>query len=54
MFHAYEIADFFESSTAKQHFHINRLEEMPPLPPKIKSPHKHLFYEFFVSLWKEK
>lgn len=49
MFHAYEIADFFEPiSSSKQHFHINRLEEMPPLPQKIKSPHKHLFYEILL------
>jgi AraC family transcriptional regulator, transcriptional activator of pobA len=30
------------------HFHINRLEELPPLPPTIKSPHKHRFYELFL------
>ena len=29
-------------------FHINKLEEMPPLPSKILSPHKHHFYEIFL------
>ena len=48
MFHTYSIADFFGLEDEKQHFHINRLEEMPVLPSKIKSPHKHLFYEILL------
>jgi AraC family transcriptional regulator, transcriptional activator of pobA len=30
------------------HFHINRLEDMPPLPAHIVTPHKHRFYELFL------
>ncbi len=49
MFESYEIVDFLGlQNDGKQHFHINRLDEMPELPPKIKSPHKHLFYEVFL------
>lgn len=51
MFNTYEIADFFaHESVQNQHFHINRLEEMPLLPTRINSPHKHLFYEVFLIL----
>lgn len=45
MFNEYQISDFFEGTTLPQHFHINRLDNMPALPPKILSPHKHCFYE---------
>ncbi|MFM8740601.1 MAG: AraC family ligand binding domain-containing protein, partial [Cytophagales bacterium] len=49
MFESYEILDFLEfQNDGKRHFHINRLDEMPELPAKIKSPHKHLFYEVFL------
>jgi AraC family transcriptional regulator, transcriptional activator of pobA len=46
LFHTYTITDFV--GAAIPHFHINRLEDMPPLPPHIKSPHKHLFYEVLL------
>ncbi len=48
MFHAYEIRDFFENVESTQHFHINRLDEMPPLPSHIQNPHKHKFYEVLL------
>lgn len=49
MFESYEILDFLEfQNDGKRHFHINRLDEMPEIPAKIKSPHKHLFYEVFL------
>jgi AraC-like DNA-binding protein len=46
----YSIPDFFETKAPMSAFHINRLEEMPPLPSSIKSPHKHLFIEVFLVL----
>jgi AraC family transcriptional regulator, transcriptional activator of pobA len=45
MISSYSIADFLNSADTELNFHINRLEEMPPLPTHIESPHKHLFYE---------
>ena len=48
MFNSYHIADFFNLADTKLNFHINKLEEMPPLPSKILSPHKHHFYEIFL------
>lgn len=49
MFESYEITDFLGlGNERKRHFHINRLSEMPELPTKIKSPHKHRFYEVFL------
>jgi AraC family transcriptional regulator, transcriptional activator of pobA len=47
-FKTYNISDFLVSTNQKKHFHINTLEEMPPLPPYIESPHKHAFYEIFL------
>lgn len=48
MFHSYSIADFLNRQDGSLSFHINRLEDMPPLPASIKSPHKHLFYEVLL------
>ena len=48
MFYSYSIADFFELKHEHRHFHINRLEAMPILPSRIKSPHKHQFYEVLL------
>ena len=52
MFQTYQIADFLhcdgDASVKSEHFHINRLEEMPPLPAHIVTPHKHRFYELFL------
>ncbi len=52
MFQTYRIADFLygndEATVKGEHFHINRLEEMPPLPAHILTPHKHWFYELFL------
>lgn len=50
MFKTYTIANFLNKSSEKEglHFHINRLEDMPPLPPHIITPHKHRFYELFL------
>jgi AraC-like DNA-binding protein len=48
MFESYFISDFFEGAPKPTHFHINRLEDMPPLPQRIKSPHKHRFYEVIL------
>ena len=48
MFSTYSIANFFDVPLKLPHFHLNRLEEMPPLPERIKSPHKHGFYEVFL------
>ena len=48
MFSTYSISDFLEVPPKLPHFHLNRLEEMPPLPEQIKSPHKHEFYEVFL------
>jgi AraC family transcriptional regulator, transcriptional activator of pobA len=47
MFNTYNIADFVKN-TEGSHFHINRLEDMPPLPVHIVTPHKHHFYELFL------
>jgi AraC family transcriptional regulator, transcriptional activator of pobA len=47
MFNAYTIADFLQNREGV-HFHINRLEDMPVLPPHIVTPHKHHFYELFL------
>ena len=47
MFNTYTIADFLKN-TEGAHFHINRLEDMPVLPPHIVTPHKHNFYELFL------
>jgi AraC family transcriptional regulator, transcriptional activator of pobA len=49
MFNNYTIADFL-NKTEGVHFHINRLEEMPVLPPRIVTPHKHHFYELFLVM----
>ncbi len=56
MFHSYRISDFLKNSgvfnpnesASGTLFHINRLEEMPPLPEHIITPHKHHFYELFL------
>lgn len=48
MYHEYHLTDFFTKEIPYKDFQINRLEEMPPLPEYIKSPHKHLFYELFL------
>lgn len=48
MYHEYQLTDFFNKEIPYKDFQINRLEEMPPLPDYIKSPHKHLFYELFI------
>jgi AraC family transcriptional regulator, transcriptional activator of pobA len=57
MFNTYTIADFLKNTDGEttsrflregSHFHINRLEDMPPLPPHILTPHKHQFYELFL------
>jgi AraC family transcriptional regulator, transcriptional activator of pobA len=56
MFQNYKISDFLKitgdfnpnKSANKSLFHINRLEEMPPLPEHIITPHKHHFYELFL------
>jgi AraC family transcriptional regulator, transcriptional activator of pobA len=54
MFQTYAISHFLQSPDAMNrvstdaHFHINRLEDMPPLPPSIVTPHKHRFYELFL------
>ncbi len=50
MIKTYTIQDFFEAPIKLDKFHINRLEEMPPLPKMIKSPHKHKFVEIFLLL----
>lgn len=47
---SYKIQDFFESPIKVGEFHINKLEEMPPLPKSIKNPHKHQFVEVFLLL----
>jgi len=46
----YKIKDFFNAPIKLDHFHINRLEEMPALPKSIVSPHKHKFIEIFLLL----
>jgi AraC family transcriptional regulator, transcriptional activator of pobA len=58
VFHSYKIADFLKNTVPLErdddksvkgvHFHINRLEDMPPLPSNILTPHKHHFYELFL------
>jgi AraC family transcriptional regulator, transcriptional activator of pobA len=54
MFNTYTIADFLKNTDLPRehrdgvHFHINRLENMPVLPPHIVTPHKHHFYELFL------
>lgn len=48
MFYTYTIEQFFDKPPQLEHFHINRLEDMPPLPVSIKSPHKHQFYEVLL------
>ncbi len=48
MFDTLHISDFFDVPLYSPHVHINRLEDMPPLPARIKSPHKHLFYEVLL------
>ena len=48
MFNNYQIKDFFENIENAQHFHINKLDEMPPLPSHIQNPHKHQFYEVLL------
>jgi AraC family transcriptional regulator, transcriptional activator of pobA len=48
MYNSYSINDFIVEAKFKTEFHINRLEEMPVLPPEIKSPHKHEFYEVLL------
>lgn len=50
MITTYTIQDFFETSIKLDKFHINKLEEMPPLPQSIRSPHKHKFVEIFLLL----
>jgi AraC-like DNA-binding protein len=47
VFQTYQIKDFL-NFTERGHFHINRLEAMPPLPEHIITPHKHRFYELFL------
>lgn len=47
MFKEYKINDFLTTYSPTIDFHINELEQMPPLPPHIISPHKHLFHEVF-------
>lgn len=47
MIPVYNIGDFFETPVSGKNFHINRLEEINPLPLRIKSPHKHNFHEIF-------
>lgn len=48
MIPTYKLIDFFEGKLKVPEFHINKLEEMPPLPSRIKSPHKHDFMELFI------
>jgi AraC family transcriptional regulator, transcriptional activator of pobA len=48
MFPVYHIHDFIPAAAPPIHFHINRLEDIPPLPGHIVSPHKHAFYELFL------
>ncbi len=48
MIATYTIQDFFETPIKLEHFHINKLEEMPLLPKSIISPHKHKFVEIFL------
>ncbi len=48
MLKSYAISDFLENKISTQYFHINRLEEIPPLPSHIESPHKHRFFEVFI------
>jgi AraC family transcriptional regulator, transcriptional activator of pobA len=48
MFKSYYIADFLDLPSQNKYFHINRLEDMPPLPTQIITPHKHHFYELFL------
>jgi AraC family transcriptional regulator, transcriptional activator of pobA len=54
MFQTYTISHFLQNTDLSQdyregiHFHINRLEDMPPLPAHIVTPHKHHFYELFL------
>jgi AraC family transcriptional regulator, transcriptional activator of pobA len=50
MFNSYAIADFVRGVNPTIHFHINRLDKMPPRPPHIVCPHKHLFYELVLVL----
>lgn len=50
MIATYNIKDFFETTNKLEEFHINKLEDMPPLPKSIKSPHKHKFVEIFLLL----
>lgn len=47
-FPSYRIADFLPGKHPDTGFHINRLEEIPPLPAQIVSPHKHRFHEVFL------
>lgn len=47
---AYSIQDFLLTPIPFPSFHINRLEEMPPLPEHIISPHQHRFVELFLVL----
>lgn len=44
----YSISDFLSHPLSFPSFHMNRLEEMPPLPEFIVSPHKHRFIEIFL------
>ena len=48
MFKNYYISDFLGISLHNKYFHIDRLEEMSPLPSNITTPHKHQFYELFL------
>ena len=54
MFKTYTISHFLKNTDLSRdyqgdaHFHINRLENMPTLPPSIVTPHKHHFYELFL------
>jgi AraC family transcriptional regulator, transcriptional activator of pobA len=50
MFHSYSISDFVKKGNSNLHFHINRLDKMPPRPAHIVCPHKHLFYELVLIL----
>lgn len=48
MIQTYNISDFFSHKIKLGNFHINRLEEMPPLPAKIEKRHIHNFTEIFL------
>jgi AraC family transcriptional regulator, transcriptional activator of pobA len=48
MFPEYTISNFLPETRGNTAFHINRLEDMPPLPEGVKTPHKHRFYELFL------